>query len=297
MFVTLLYFRLQEMEDKQSPPVSACSLSVAGRCFLITGGTQGLGLAVARSLKRLGAVGIILVSRSKEKGVAAVEELEGGGDCKAWHVVADLSEADQAASVFSQVEKLIGDDEKYTVTGIVNAAATTSRGNLFTTTPADFDAQFALNVRAPFLITQAAANHMIRRKRNREGSIVNICSVASHGGAPFIMAYSCSKSALVTLTKNNAAELSSRGIRVNAVNMGWCLTDNEDKLQTRQTDSKWSERADASVPLGRILRPEDVAATVCFLLSAASSMTTGSVIDLHPEFANGMLSLLEEDSR
>ena len=58
------------------------------------------------------------------------------------------------------------------------------------------------------------------------GSIVNICSVASKGGAPFILGYSCAKSALVTLTKNNAAELAPKGIRVNGVDMGWCLTEN-----------------------------------------------------------------------
>ena len=127
--------------------------------------------------------------------------------------------------------------------------------------------------------------------------MVNIASVASHGGAPFIMAYSVSKAALVALTKNNAAELAPRRIRVNAVNMGWCYTDNEDKLQKANTgDEKWIEKADAGCPLGRILRPADVASTVCFLLSSASSMMTGSVIELHPEFSEGMLSLAANES-
>jgi NAD(P)-dependent dehydrogenase (short-subunit alcohol dehydrogenase family) len=62
------------------------------------------------------------------------------------------------------------------------------------------------------------------------GSIVNICSVASKGGAPFILGYSCAKSALKTLTKNNAAELASKGIRVNGIDMGWCLAENENRL-------------------------------------------------------------------
>ena len=126
---------------------------------------------------------------------------------------------------------------------------------------------------------------------------MNICSVAAYGGAPFVMAYSASKAALVALTKNNAAELAPKGVRVNAINMGWCYTDNEDKLQTEQTDAGWIERADEGVPLGRILRPSDVAATVGFLLSDASAMMTASAIDLHPEYAHGMLSLLDEDAR
>lgn len=167
------------------------------------------------------------------------------------------------------------------------------------------------------------------------GSIVNICSVASKGGAPFILGYSCAKSALKTLTKNNAAELASKGIRVNGIDMGWCLTENENRLQSALGGEDWWKKADESVPLGRILRPVDVAASVLFLLSGASVMMTGSIIgelhfvvlcvcmkclqfslrechfalnsphyshtsfirtDLHPEYSCGMLSLSTEDS-
>mmetsp|Transcript_12146 Transcript_12146/g.24407 ORF Transcript_12146/g.24407 Transcript_12146/m.24407 type:complete len:123 (-) Transcript_12146:316-684(-) len=111
--------------------------------------------------------------------------------------------------------------------GVVNAAATTARGNLATTTAASFNEQYDTNVRAPFLITKHASQHMMEMNLERGlGSIVNICSVASKGGAPFILGYSCAKSALVTLTKNNAAELAPKGIRVNGVDMGWCLTEN-----------------------------------------------------------------------
>ena len=114
------------------------------------------------------------------------------------------------------------------------------------------------------------------------------------------MAYSASKAALVNLVKNNAAELAPRGIRVNGINMGQCLTDNEDKVQRAQAGSAandWVQKADANVPLGRILRPADVAPMVVFLLSDASSMMTGSIVDLHPDFADGMCSLLTEDVR
>lgn len=105
----------------------------------------------------------------------------------------------------------------------------------------------------------------------------------------FYINYS-TEAALVALTKNNAAELPH--IRVNAINMGWCLTDNEDVVQQTEhlAGSDWVRHADASVPLGRILRPQDVAATVGFLLSDASAMMTGAILDLHPEYANGMLS-------
>ena len=291
-------------EYKLPVPLSTPSLSVSGRVILITGGTQGLGLTIAHQLQQKGAKGLVLVSRSADKAQSAIQELSKHNStctCTVKFVRADLSKASDAKNVIPQAAeamKHIGP-----ISGVVNAAAVTFRGNLMTTTPESFDLQFAINVRAPFLITQGAAKHMMEQQEQGHlpkgvGSIVNICSVAAKGGAPFIMGYSCAKSALVTLTKNNAAELAPMGIRVNGVNMGWCLTENENKLQTDQSggDEHWFVGADRGVPLGRILRPDDVAATVVFLLSGASTMMTGSVLDLHPEFPCGMLSLLAEDS-
>jgi NAD(P)-dependent dehydrogenase (short-subunit alcohol dehydrogenase family) len=255
--------------------------------FVITGGTQGLGLAIARLLKARGAAGLVLVSRSQDKGLAACTELDGPGCACAW-VHADLSLADDASAVIPRAAQVMKDVGP--ISGVVNAAAITTRGNLLTTTAESFDLQMAVNVRAPFLVTQAAARHMIEQKL-QPGSIVNICSVAAHGGAPFVMAYSVAKAALVTLTKNNAAQLAPNQIRVNGINMGWRQTDNENALQIEQSGSEWVQQADATVPLGRILRPQDVAATVCFLLSGASAMMTGTILELHPEYAEGMLSL------
>lgn len=269
------------MSSPLLPPLSNAHLDVTGGVFVITGGTQGLGLAAARVLKGNGAAGLVLVSRTEKNEVCV--ELDGDGCCCRW-IRADLSNHEEAASVIPKAVEAMKDVG--TITGVLNAAATTGRGNLMTTTADEFDKQMALNVRAPFLITQAAANHMMG------GSIVNIASCAAHGGAPFIMAYSVSKAALVALTKNNAAELAPHGIRVNAINMGWTFTDNENTIQQREhvAGSTWLQHADAGVPLGRILRPQDVAVTICFLLSSASTMMTGSVIDLHPEFAHGLIS-------
>merc|ERR1719352_77563 len=117
------------------------------------------------------------------------------------------------------------------------------------------------------------------------GSVVNISSIAAHGGAPFITAYSASKAALNVLTQNNAAELAPHGIRVNSVNMGWTFTDNEDALMTKLRGADWLRKADATLPLKRLLRPVDVACTVCFLLSPAAEMMTGNTLDLHPDNA------------
>lgn len=275
-----------------NPPLSTASLGVAGRSFLITGGTQGLGLAIARLLKEQGAIGLALVSRSADKGAAICQDLS-DATCRCVHVQADLSQADDASSVIPRAVELLKDVAP--ITGVVNAAATTARGNLFTETAQGFDHQFAVNTRAPFLITQAAALHMIETKVVG-GSIVNIGSCAAHGGAPFVMAYSTSKAALTAMTKTHAAELAPKKIRVNAVNMGWTYTENENDLQSSR-NTNWLEQADAGVPLGRILRPQDVACTVSFLLSDASRMMTGSVIELHPEWADGLISLVDDEEK
>lgn len=295
-----------------NPPLSKSSLDVSGRIFLITGGTQGLGLECARHLKSHGASGLVLVSRSKDLGTKACQELndDAADAFTCVHVCADLGDAKEAASVMSRAaEAMEGAGGDGYISGVVNAAATTARGNLLSETADGFDRQFSVNTRAPFLITQGFAREMENVRGDgsnigrtiRQGSVVNICSVAARGGAPFVMAYSASKAALVNMVKNNAAELAPRGIRVNGINMGQCLTDNEDKVQRAQAGSEaadgWIEKADANVPLGRILRPADVAPTVVFLLSDASTMMTGSIIDLHPDFADGMCSLLTEDVR
>jgi len=275
----------------QAPPLSRPSFDLTGGHFIVTGGTQGLGLEIARQLKACGAKKLALLSRTKAKGDSAAKELSEGGKCEAVFVEADMSDP---ASPTAAAEKAIALlDGK--VDGLVNAAGTTERGNLLNTTVEMFDKQFDINTRAPFLLTQAVAKHLIAKK-DRGCSIVNISSIAAKGGAPFIMAYSASKAALNILTANNAAELTPHGIRVNAVNMGWTYTENENALMEAKGGSDWLQGADAALPLKRLMRPVDVACTVCFLLSPASMMMTGNVLDLHPDTALGMLSLKTEDS-
>ena len=276
-----------------TPAISHCGFDVTGRNFLITGGSQGLGLEISRKLKENGASGIVIAARSEGKGVEAAKDLDGDG-CRVRFVQADTADPESVKSLASEAASLM----KGPIHGLVNAAASTARGNLLTTTVDDWDMMLDINTRGPFLLTQEISKHMIENKVR--GSIVNITSNTADGGAPFIMAYSVSKAALVCLTKNNAAELARRGtgIRVNCVNMGWCYTENEDKLQQSQNggDPTWIDRADAGIPLGRILRPGDVAATVGFLLSDSSAMMSGTCIELHPEYPKGMMSLALTDS-
>jgi NAD(P)-dependent dehydrogenase (short-subunit alcohol dehydrogenase family) len=280
----------RQMEaSNDGPPLSAPTFDVSGCNYIVTGGTQGLGLEIAKQLRKVGASRIALLSRTRSKGEKAAAELS-GGNCTAYFVEADMTDPESIQAAAVEAIKVLGGR----VDGLVNAAGTTERGNLMDTTVDMFNKQFDTNTRAPFLLSQAVAKHMVECKSR--GSIVNISSLAAKGGAPFIMAYSASKGALNILTQNNATELAPYGIRVNAINMGWTYTENENALMVAKGGENWLSEADAALPLKRLMRPVDVACTACFLLSPAAQMMTGNVLDLHPDTALGMLSTKTVDS-
>ena len=104
-----------------------------------------------------------------------------------------------------------------------------------------------------------------------------------------MLAYSCSKGGLTVLTKNSAQELRGDGIRVNQINMGWCLTDAEDAGQRAEKGDGWLADADAGSPSGRLLRTVDTSASVVHFLSDATAMVTGAVLDISPDVIPGML--------
>jgi NAD(P)-dependent dehydrogenase (short-subunit alcohol dehydrogenase family) len=118
------------------------------------------------------------------------------------------------------------------------------------------------------------------RRSGDGGSVVNIITMASHGGEPVLTAYAASKGALATLTRNAGYSLQPDRIRVNGLNIGWTATEGEHGVQTdtgRPED--WLKYADAYSPFGRLLRPGDIAPMVTYLLSDAAEMVTGSIID------------------
>jgi len=271
------------------PALSRPSFDLTGKHYIVTGGTQGLGLEIAQQLRDCGAARLVLMSRTRSKGEAAAAKLS-NDNCVATFVETDISDV---TSLQSSVE-LAATALNGQVDGLINAGGTTDRGNLMNTTVEMFDKQFETNTKGPFFLTQAVAKIMIETKTR--GSIVNISSIAAKGGAPFISAYSASKAALNVLTQLNATELAPYGIRVNSVNMGWTVTENETAKMVAKGGDNWLEAADASVPMKRLMRPVDVACTALFLLSPAAEMMTGNAVDLHPDTALGLLSTKTEDS-
>jgi NAD(P)-dependent dehydrogenase (short-subunit alcohol dehydrogenase family)/glutathione S-transferase len=275
--------------NNDGPPLSKPTFDVTGCHYIVTGGSQGLGLEIAHQLRKIGASKIAILARTRSRGEAAAAQLT-DGSCTAYFVEADLSDPSSIQAAGTEAIKVLGGR----VDGLVNAAGTTERGNMMDTTVEMFDKQFDTNTRAPFLLSQVVAKHMIDQKSR--GSIVNVSSLAAKGGAPFIMAYSASKAALNVLTQNNATELAPHGIRCNAINMGWTYTENENALMVQKGGPNWLAEADAQLPMKRLMRPVDVACTACFLLSPAAQMMTGNVLDLHPDTALGMLSTKTTDS-
>ena len=244
-----------------------------GRVIVVNGGTQGLGEATVRLLAARGAAGIAIVGRDADKGSALAYEVA-SDRTRTIFVRADMAEADAPAVVMSAVDKAFG-----VVHGLVNIAASTGRGNIWNTDIETWDTMQNVNVRAPFFMIQGAAK--IMRREGVAGSIVNIGSVSGHGGQPFILAYSVSKGALATLTKTAAFSLMRHRVRVNQVNPGWMDTDAEDAVQRRFHGAQdgWLEAAEADQPMGRLIKPPEVARSIVFLLSDESGMMTGTIID------------------
>jgi NAD(P)-dependent dehydrogenase (short-subunit alcohol dehydrogenase family) len=254
--------------------MSDFSSSFAGRYYVVTGSTQGLGAAVAHTLAERGAAGLIICGRSRDKGEQQAAQLIALG-CPTFFVQADMERVEDCRRVVAAAKEHFD-----TVHGLVNCAGMSDRGSIIDTSPELFDRIFAVNVRAPFFLMQECIKLMI--EGNVEGAIVNILSVSGHGGQSFLSPYATSKGALATLTKNVAFSTLRNRIRVNGLNIGWMDTPHEDEIQRQYHDGgdDWLERNERQQPFGRLLKPEEVARSVAFLLSSESGMMTGALIDL-----------------
>ncbi len=252
-------------------PSADCE-SLRGKVIAVTGSTQGLGESIAKLAAAQGASGLVITGRSVERGQAVASSISSAA-CRAVFEPAELSSPEAGAKIVSRADEEFG-----RLDGLVNAAACTERGTLEGTSAAHWDKVMAINLRAPFLLMQGAVR--IMQREGRGGSIVNIQSMSAHGGTPNLTPYSVSKGGLAVLTKNAAHSQRSHRIRVNALNIGWMATPAEHAVQTLEGQPQdWLADADAGSPFGRILRPRDVASITAYLLSDASCMMTGAVID------------------
>ena len=228
-----------------------------------------MGAAIARQFLKDGFSGVLLVDRNAAKLAATQKQMGKGVEIFA----GDLADNATPAGAVAKAIKSFG-----RLDVVVNAAGNTERCGITDTTPEAFARLFDVNVKAPLLIMQEAARHMLAAK---SGVIINVASMLAHGGPANLATYSASKSALMTLSRNAANAFKRDGIRVFCINLGCALTDGEHELQTKfhKLPEDWATTIGARMPFGRLIEPEDVAGLCAFLVSPPAQMMTGAVID------------------
>lgn len=237
--------------------------SLIGQLALITGGGTGLGFGVARCFVQAGAR-VVLVGRREDVLHRAVSELGKQASYRS-HDILEFSRNDE---LIDGVESTIGP-----VDILVNNAGNYLKKSALDTSEAEFHSIVNTHVLGAFSMTRAAAQRMTER---RKGSILFIASMASFLGIQNILAYSAAKSACPGMVRGLAAELSPRGIRVNAIAPGW--------IQTAMTDAAFAddparkEKVLARTPLGRLGNPEDIGYAAVYLSSPAAKFVTGTVL-------------------
>ena len=187
---------------------------------------------------------------------------------------ADISRAGDCRRLIETALKHFGG-----INGLVNSAATSDRGTLLDSSLELWDRHFNTNVRGPFLTMQGVVKHLV--ETGKPGSIVNILSMAAHCGQSYLTAYSASKGALATLTKNVANAFAAKRIRCNGVLIGWVDTPGESVTQQKfhGLSEDWLTQAEAAQPMGQLVKPDQVAELAAYMLSPESGVMTGALVD------------------
>mgnify|MGYP006125604717 CR=1 FL=1 len=253
--------------------VSDLTKQFNNKVVIITGSTQGSGAETAKLFAHRGAKAITICGRQEKQGESIKKEIQSIGS-KCIYVRADLDKEDECRNIISLTDKEFG-----TVDSLINVAGYTERGTVLSTTMDNYNKNFSINTKAPFILMQESIKIMIRDK-NR-GTIANVLSMALYSGMPFLTAYSASKAALGIMIKNIANGVAGHQIRVNGLNIGWTDTPGEDSIQKRIHDGgeDWLKKAEDKVPFKRLTKPIDVAKALAFLCSEDSGLMTGSLID------------------
>jgi NAD(P)-dependent dehydrogenase (short-subunit alcohol dehydrogenase family) len=249
------------------------------RAVLVTGAASGIGRALAEALaRRRTAVVLCDVDAAGVKDAARKLSADGG---RAWPVAADVT---QPADVDRMVERARGDAGP--LGGLVNCAGIYPNTPFLDVSVQEWDAVLAVNLRAPFLVTQAVARRMIADGGG--GSIVNVSSTASRLARPGIAHYGASKAGLNQLTAVAAVELAPHGIRVNAVLPGVVATERVQANAASAAGRLEHETKLARIPLGPLGEPAEVVSLIQFLLSPEAAYCTGALFTVDGGFTLGI---------
>ena len=237
-----------------------------GKAAIVTGGSRGIGAAIAKSLAADGFDVAIIYQGSKERAESLAEEIKATGK-NAIAIQCDVSSLEQVEKMTAEVLEKLG-----SVDVLVNNAGKTKDGLIMRMTEEDFDSIINTNLKGAFNCTKAVTPIMMKA---RSGRIVNISSVVGVTGNAGQANYAASKAGIIGLTKSAAKELATRGITVNSVAPGYVKTD-----MTEVLSDKVKEAILAQIPMKKCAEPEDIANVVSFLCSDKASYVTGQVINV-----------------
>lgn len=239
---------------------------LSGKIAVVTGGSRGIGKAIALELAENGANVVINYSKDSKGAQEVAENIRNKGiDCLT--IKANVS---SASEVENMVETII---ERYgRIDILVNNAGITRDSLLARMKEKDWDDVIDINLKGVYNCTKSVVKIMMKQ---RWGRVVNISSVVGITGNPGQTNYSAAKAGIIGFTKSCARELASRGITVNAVAPGFIRTDMTDKLR-----NEIKKELESKIPVGRLGKPEDVAHTVLFLVSSKADYITGQVINV-----------------
>jgi 3-oxoacyl-[acyl-carrier protein] reductase len=244
-------------------------MKLAGRVAIVTGGSRGIGRAIALALAREGASVAVNYRQKAEAAERVAAEIRAAGG-RARTIGADVSRRSEVAEMVGEVVRAFG-----RLDILVNNAGIITGGTILDTTQADWDRMIAVNLTGPFHCTQEAARIMVRQ---RSGRIVNVSSISGLGGAPQgELAYSCAKSGLIALTAVCAQDLGPYGVNVNCVAPGWVDSD----MTLGEAGERYEDVRRLKAGLAAMKRtgtPGDIAGVVLFLASDDASFVTGQVV-------------------
>lgn len=239
---------------------------LADKIAVVTGGSRGIGRAIALELAKRGAHVVVNYNSHADAAQAVVDEIIANGG-RANHIQADVSDEAQAQKLIKETTTAHGK-----IDILVNNAGITRDNVIMMMKPEDFDAVINTNLRSTWLCAKAAVRSMMSK---RYGRIINITSVSGIMGQAGQTNYSASKAGIIGFTKALAREVASRGITVNAVAPGFVLTD-----LTKNLPEELTAQLNTFIPLGRWGEAQDVANAVAFLASDEASYITGHVLNV-----------------
>jgi NAD(P)-dependent dehydrogenase (short-subunit alcohol dehydrogenase family) len=245
--------------------------NVAGQVMLVSGGSRGIGRAIAGGFAKRGAT-VVITGRDGDTLASAAQEI--GGETTG--IVCDVANSSDIEALVARVVKDFG-----RIDTLVNVAGVNRRKPALEVTEDDYDFILDINLKGAFLLSQAVGRQMVER---RAGSQINIASLNTDRPLKDVLPYAMSKAGIAHMTRGLALEWGPHGVRVNGIAPGFVLTDLTQKLWSDETMQAWGR---SNTPQQRLGAPDDMIGAAIFLASAASAFMTGQTLYVDGGFTAG----------